>query len=229
MATEPAGQQGGSWLAAQTHLPSLPCLIQAPNAQAAGAGWALDVSSDFSHSSGTSGCANKNNNKKKRALCEEELSTIRKRYLEGGASLLLANELLQVTSSCSGCSAVAVLSVVTSLMGPAWAGQELCHLWDCSVPTTQLHPLGRAGTLSCHSAEQGCQVLGHLSSCHSAGEPGCCRWGRGTGTQMLQAAAWAAFKGLQQGGRRGFLCHMLRCDRHLAELLLNRPLETHGD
>lgn len=80
--------------------------------------------------------------------------------------------------------------VVTFLMGPVWAGQE-----DHGVPATQLHP---PDMLTCRLAEQRCQNLGHLSSHHSAGEPGYCRWGHGTRTQMLWAAAWAVFKGLQQ-------------------------------
>ena len=176
----------------------------------AGDSCALDVSSHCSCSSGTSGCANKSNLKKKKKLCEGELNTIRKRYLEEGASLVLADELLQAMSSHSSCSTVDVFIVVTSLMGPTWAGQE-----DHGVPATQLHLPGWADMLTCHLAEQGCQRLSHLSSHHSAGEPGCCRWGCGTGTQMLRAAAWAAFKGLQQRGRRGFLCHMLRCDRDI--------------
>lgn len=93
------------------------CRINPP----AGDSCALDVSSHFLHSSGTSGCANKNNNKKsyvKRSLTPSENTIWMKEH-----HLSSTNELLQVMSSCSSCSAVDVFFVVTSLMGPAWAGQ----------------------------------------------------------------------------------------------------------
>lgn len=98
-------------------------------------------------------------------------------------------------------------------------------LWPCLDPFASPYLPCPGSNAQAALGEQGQQHLRHLYSHSSAVEAGCCRWVHGTGMQMLWAAAWAAFKRLQQRGHRGFLCHMLRCNRHLAGLLLNRPLK----